>query len=194
MKSPTAHRARSVCTILVLLVLAACTHSEWQELTINEGGFSVLMRGQAHYAQQPIDTPAGRMVGHLYSSDRPDGYFAVGYSDYPIAHVIGSPAQDVLTGVRDTWVKRVDGKLTMTGAIEIAGKYPGIEFAADGTVKGADTFLHGRLYLVDQRLYQVIALARKGEMPQGVVNRFLNSFKLIPGGAGMIHLTPAPGK
>ena len=82
----------------------------------------------------------------------------------------------------------------MTSPIEIAGKYPGVEFVAEGTVKGADTLLHGRLYLVDQRLYQVIALAPKGEMPQGVVNRFLSSFKLIPGGAGMIHLTPAPVK
>lgn len=194
MKSSSVRSSRAAFTVLILLALASCAQSEWQELTINEGGFSVLMRGQANYARQPMDTPAGRMVGHLYSSDRPDGYFAVGYSDYPIAHVIGSPPQEVLTGVRDTWVKRVDGKLTMTGSIEIGGKYPGVEFVAEGKVKGADTFLHGRLYLVDQRLYQVIALARKGEMPQGVVNRFLRSFKLIPGGAGMIHLAPAPRK
>jgi hypothetical protein len=194
MRNQFVHRWRSVFIALLALGVAACTQSEWQELSINEGGFRILMRGQAHYARQPIETPAGRMVGHLYSSDRPDGYFAVGYSDYPIAHVIGSPAKDVLTGVRDTWVKRVDGKLTMSGAIEIDGKHPGVEFAAEGRVKGADTFLHGRLYLVDQRLYQVIALARKGEMPQGVVNRFLNSFKLTPGGAGMIQLTPDPGK
>lgn len=194
MKLQIIHRWCSVFIAFIVLAVTACTQSEWRELAINEGGFSILMRGQANYARQPIDTPAGRMVGHLYSSDRPDGYFAVGYSDYPIAHVIGSSENDVLTGVRDTWVRRVDGKLTMSGAIEIGGKYPGLEFAAEGKVKGADTFLHGRLYLVDQRLYQVIALARKGEMPQGVVNRFLNSFKLIPSGAGMIHLTPAPGK
>ena len=46
-------------------------------------------------------------------------------------------------------------------------------------MKEADAFVHGRLYLVDQRLYQVIAMGRKHEIPQGVVNRFLNSFRLI---------------
>jgi hypothetical protein len=29
------------------------------------------------------------MFAHLYSSDRPDSYFAVGYANYPLALVVG---------------------------------------------------------------------------------------------------------
>ena len=190
MPLPVPQSLRFAFVSLVLLVLAACTQSEWQELAVNEGGFRVLMRGQAHYARQPIETPAGRMVGHLYSSDRPDAYFAVGYSDYPLAYVLGTAPGTVLAGVRDTWVQRIKGRLTLSSPITIDGKYPGLEFSAEGRVKDADTWIQARVYLVDQRLYQVIAMGRKGQIAQGVLNRYLNSFKLIPAGDAIIEVTP----
>ena len=185
---------RAALALLTLcLALSACSDApegDWHELAVNEGGFSVLMRGQAHYARQPVDTPAGRMVGHLYSSDRPDAYYAVGYSDFPLTHVLGRPAEEVLSGVRETWVKRIDGRIVESKAIEIDGKHPGTAFVAEGKVKGADTRLEARLYLVDQRLYQLVALTRKGEVPQRTVKRYLDSFKLIPGSPETIYLAP----
>jgi hypothetical protein len=120
------------------------------------------------------------MVAHLYSSDRPDSYFAVGYADYPLALVVGTAPEQLFSGVRQTWVQRIDGKLTASdGTLKLAGKYPGTEFQAAGKINGVDAFVHARLYLVDQRLYQVISMGRKDEVSQGLVNRFLNSFRLI---------------
>lgn len=177
---------------LCLATLAACgPRSEWRNLAVSDGGFAVLMRGQPEYARQQLDTPAGKMSAHLYSSDRPDAYYAVGYSDYPLALVLaGSPGQ-IFAGVRDTWVKRVQGKLSGNSPLKLAGKYPGLRFTAVGTFKDAETFVEGRLYLVDQRLYQVIAMGRKSELSQGVVNRFLDSFKLIPASdTGTLQITP----
>ena len=176
--------------ILSLAALTACTRSEWQELAISEGGFSVLMRGQPQYVRQQVDTPGGKTYAHLYSSDRPDAFYAVGYSDYPLAFVLSSKPEELLGGVRDTWVRRVKGTLVMSSPTRIDGKYPGIEFSAEGRVKDADTYLQARLYLVDQRLYQVIAMGKKGEVAQGTLNRFLNSFRLIPAGEAMINITP----
>lgn len=178
-----------VCAVLALL--ASCQRtSEWQELAVSEGGFSVLMRGQPHYARQQVETPGGKTYAHLYSSDRPDAYFAVGYSDYPLAYVLSGTADELLVSIRDTWVRRVNGRLTLSSPTKIAGKYPGLEFTAEGRVKDADTWVQARLYLVDQRLYQVIAMGRKGEVSQGVLNRFLDSFKLIPATPAMIEVTP----
>lgn len=175
-----------------VMALAGCGgRTEWQELPIREGGFSVLMRTQPHYARQQLDTPAGKVPAHLYSSPRGESYFAVGYSDYPLSQVVGSSADALFAQVRDTWVKRIDGKLVLSSPLKLDGKHPGIEFSAEGKVKGADAFLDARLYLVGQRLYQVIAMGRKSEVPQGVVNRFLKSFKLIEGTDGsMIMLKP----
>lgn len=177
-----------------LATLAACTSSEWRELAVSEAGFRVLMRGEAHYVRQDLDTPAGKMSAHLYSSDRPDSYFAVGYSDYPLALVVGATPEQVFAGVRDTWVRRIDGRrVAPDRELTLAGKYPGMEFTAEGKTKGADTFVQARLYLVEQRLFQVIAMGRKNEVPQGTVNRYLNSFALIPTQeVGTIRLEPAP--
>ena len=181
--------------LIGLALLSACGRSEWQEMTISEGGFSVLMRGQARYVRQPVDTPGGKTSAHLYSSDRPDAFFAVGYSDYPLAYVLASNPAELLTGVRDTWIRRIDGKLLVSSPVKLQGKYPGLEFTGEGSVKGEPAFLQARLFLVDQRLYQVIAMARKGQIAQGVLNRYLNSFRLVPASeGGMIQLGPQPGE
>lgn len=164
---------------LCALVMASCSRSEWQTLEVSEGGFSVLMRPQPNFMKMPVDTPAGRAMAHLYSSDRPDAYFAVGYTDYPLAAMVGTPPDELFAGIRDTWVRRIDGKLGISSPVRLNRQYPGLEFTAVGRVKDADTFLHARVYLVDQRLYQVVAMGRKGEISQGVVNRFLDSFKKI---------------
>jgi hypothetical protein len=59
-------------------------------------------------------------------------------------------------------------------------------------MNGVDAFVHARLYLVDQRLYQVIAMGRKDEVSQGIVNRFLNSFRLIQqSDVGILTLEPS---
>jgi hypothetical protein len=176
--------------IVAVTILAACGRTEWQELPIREGGFSVLMRPQPQYARQQIDTPAGKVPAHLYSSARGESFFAVGYSDYPLAQVVGGSPDSLFNQVRDTWVKRIDGTLVRSSPIKLAGQHPGIEFSAEGKLKGADTVLDARLYLVDQRLYQVISMGRKAEVPQGTVNRFLASFKLIEGSEQTIILKP----
>src|SRR6476660_6614126 len=74
----SAHRAFTLfCVLAVLSALGACVQSEWRELPVSDGAFSVLMRGEPTYARQQLKTPAGTMVAHLYSSDRPDSFFAV---------------------------------------------------------------------------------------------------------------------
>jgi hypothetical protein len=179
--TPSTSRRLLIAALLALAAfVGSCTKSEWRELEVSEGGFSVLMRGQPHYARHDIDTPAGKMIAHLYSSERPQSYYAVGYSDYPLGLILGANPEQVFAGVRNTWVRRIGGKLTgPVSPLTLAGRYPGVEFNAQGKLKGADALLQARLFLVDQRLYQVIAMVRKNEVPQGEINRFLNSFRLV---------------
>jgi hypothetical protein len=173
--------------ILLLLLAcalpAACGKSDWSELTIPEGGFRVLMRSEPHYVKQELDTPAGKMTAFLYSSDRVSSYYAVGYSDYPLALVVGTDPAQIFSGVRDTWVRRIGGRLVRSDSkLKLGGSYPGLEFEAEGRANGADAFVQARIYMVEQRLYQVIAMGRKNEVPQGEINRFLDSFRLVPVG------------
>ncbi len=189
-------RIAAVLRLAVILMagvsVASCGgQSEWRELDSGEGGFAVLMRGAPRYVKQDLNTPAGPMSAYLYSSDRPDAYYAVGYSDYPLSLVLGADPQGLFSGVRDTWVRRINGRLVASDdTLKLDGRYPGIEFTAFGTEptrggksedsksKPADTFVQARLFLVDQRLYQIVALGHRNEVPQGEVNRFLQSFRL----------------
>jgi hypothetical protein len=166
---------------MCLAALVGCgSRSEWRELAVSDGGFAILMRGPPLHTPQQFDTPAGKMSAHLYSSDRPDAYYAVGYADYPLALTVGAAPDKIFAGARDTWVKRIDGRLNSRSPLKLAGKYPGVQFMAEGKYKDRETVVEGRLYLVDQRLYQVVAITQKGEVPQGVVNRYFESFRLIP--------------
>jgi hypothetical protein len=195
--APALERAARLVAFLLVAALAACGgDSEWRTLTASGAGFSVLMRGEPHYTKQAIDTPAGRMIAHLYSSDRPESYYAVGYADYPLALVVGSPPEQVFGGVRDTWVKRVGGRLVASdNTLKLDGKYPGVGFTAEGRMQDAETFVQARLFLVDQRLYQLVAMGRKAEVPQGTVNRFLNSFRLVPiEGVDSVKIDAGKGK
>jgi hypothetical protein len=195
----TMRNMRITARLLVALACAvalvgACSRAEteWQPLVVHEGGFSILMRGQAQYQRQVLDTPAGRMDAHLYSSDRPDAFFAVGYSDYPLALVHGGSPEALFTGVRDTWVRRLEGRLTSADNRITAGPYAGYAFSARGKAQGADALLDARLYLVDQRLYQIVAISRGQAIAQGTVNRYLDSFKLIEAAQiGSIRIEPA---
>ena len=88
----------------------------------------------SRYCAQPLDTPAGKMDAHLYSSDRPDAFFAVGYADYPLALVVGGPPEQLFAGMRDTWTRahRRPARHLTTAPLKLAGHYPGIEFWAKG--------------------------------------------------------------
>lgn len=174
-------------SIRVLLVVAlsllslSCGQSEWRPMEVSEGGFRVLMRGQPNVTKQALDSPAGKMTAYLYSSDRPASYYAVGYTDYPLALVVGKDPDKVFEGVRDTWVRRIGGRrVGADSKLMLAGGYPGLEFTAEGDSKGTEAFMQARIFLVDQRLYQVIAMGRKNAVPQGEINRYLNSFTLVP--------------
>ena len=180
--------------LLLACALGGCGRSEWQELPVSDGGFSVLMRSEPRYARQQVDTPAGKMYAHLYSSDRRDSYFAIGYSDYPLALVAGTAPEQLFAGVRDTWLKRIEGKrIARDTPLVLDGRYPGVEFAAEGVVKGVPAFVQARLYLVDQRLYQLIAMGPKEGVSQGTINRFMKSFHLIQQSeVGTLSVEPTP--
>lgn len=172
---------KKLAAFALCLALAGCGPSaEWRELAVSDGGFSILMRGAPVYTPQQFDTPAGRISAHMYHSDRPDAYFAIGYVDYPLALVVSSGPETILAGPQQAWMKRIEGKVTSTQPLKLAGKHPGVQFTVEGRYKDRDALLEGRLYLVDQRLYQLIAISHKGELSQGVVNRYFDSFKLIP--------------
>lgn len=176
------------------LLVAGCGGPSWQEQNIQAGGFRIMMRGDVHYDKNVLDTPVGKIEAHMYSMELKDSVFGVGYSDYPEQMVQSMAPRRLFMAVRDTWVRRINGRLQGDGAdIRLEGKHPGMEIVAWGKVKDRDAYLKGRFYLVGNRLYQVVVFGNQDSMPLADINRFMESFKLIPQReVGRIDIAPTP--
>lgn len=187
---------RSALLLFIMVLAAGCGRPSWQELAIRDGGFSILMRPNPHYEKRALETAAGRIVAQMYSTETQDSVFGVGFSDYPEEMVRTMAPRRLFMAVRDTWVRRIDGKLQGDGIdIRLDGKHPGMEVVAWGTVSGREAYLKARFYLVGNRLFQVVVFGRRDSMPLAEVNRFLASFKLIPQReVGSLAIEPPPDK
>jgi hypothetical protein len=101
----------------------------------------------------------------------------VGYSDYPEATVKASDPATMLAGARDGAVANANGQLVSDVEVTLNG-YPGREFSAAVTQNGQEFVLRQRVYMVGNRLYQVLVLVPKGEEDSPEVEAFFQSFQL----------------
>lgn len=183
-------------SLALLLLAAACGDSSWREVASPDGGFRVRMHGDPRVEQRNVETPVGRITGHLYTLEEKDSVFGVGFADYPLPILQASPPERMFAGVRDSWVKRIDGRLDGNATdIRLDGKWMGMEFAARGTLEGRNAWMRGRLYLVDNRLYQLIVFGNKETIPVSDINRFMGSFKVAkPRDSTTLTIEAAPEK
>jgi hypothetical protein len=80
---------------------------------------------------------------------------------------------------RDGAARSVNGEIVDDRAI-VLGDQPGRAFTIDGADKDGQRFtLWVRHYLVENRLYQVMAMTARDADQQGSVEQFLDSFTLL---------------
>jgi hypothetical protein len=164
---------------VVLLLAAGCSDPSWREVASPDGGFRIRMRGDPHVEQRKVETPAGTITGHWYSLDEKDSVFGVGFADYPRQVLQRTPPRKMFAGVRESWLKRIEGQLEGNATdIKLDGKWIGVEFSARGKLEGRDAWMRGRFYLVDNRLYQLIVFGNKETIPVSDINQFMASFKV----------------
>ena len=175
----TCARSMRAAIVLVLLVAAGCGDPSMREVASPDGGFRIRMSGDPRVEQRNVDTPAGTITGYWYSLEGKDSVFGVGFADYPRQILQRSPPQGMFSGIRDSWVRRIEGKLDGNATdIQLDGKWVGMEFNARGKLDGRDAWMRGRLYLVDNRLYQLIVFGNKATIPASEINQFMSSFKV----------------
>ena len=124
-----------------------------------------------------MDTDAGPIEVHMFVAEQGQKAWLVGYSDYPEALVEASDPATMLAGARDGAVSNVNGQLVSDAEITLNG-YPGREFSASVTQNGQEIVLRQRVYMVGNRLYQVVVIAPKGEENSTEVEDFFQSFRL----------------
>jgi hypothetical protein len=149
----------------------------WKVFAPNDGRFSVLMPGLPVSEQQTFTTKGGNMVLYLFNLDRGrmNERFSVQYTDYPEQFLKEArSANTVLKKASTVDAFNIGGKVVSEKSFPL-GSHPGRELR----VENAELAMRIRLYLVDQRLYKVVATWPKSRTFSADDERFLASFRLM---------------
>lgn len=171
---------RLALVALVALSLAACTGANRpaREFTSAGGGFSIRAPMALEETVQLIETEAGPIELHMYLAESGPEAWVVGYSDYPQEIVAATDPATMLDGAVEGAAANVQGELVSVAPLSYA-EHPGRDLtirapAANGQV----SIIRGHMFLVGNRLYQVMAVVPPGQENSRKVTDFLQSFQL----------------
>jgi len=160
--------------------LAACSPSPApKEFKSEAGRFAVLTSAPLREESKTLETEAGKTELHLFTGQLNDLALVIGYSDYPPEAAPPGYAEKMLDGARKGLVGNTKGRLVSETNISLSG-YPGRELVIEvwNEDRPPATF-KGRLFMVKNRLYQVMVVAPRGKAGDQVIDDFLQSFKLL---------------
>lgn len=164
--------------VLFLVLLPGCQKFSWREFTSAEGGFSVLMPGEAQAKTRTADTQAGPITTHLFLYAGDQAAYMVGYTDYPEAVKQKLEIQKAYDDARDADLASSGSTLISETPIMLMNTYPGREeqtLLKQGDGKHA---IRSRMFLVNGRLYQTLVVAPRDELFSPDAVKFMDSFKL----------------
>jgi len=164
--------------LTVGILLAGCGGTTWSEFSSADGAFSVLMPGTPTEQTQTQDTDLGPIDVHMFTIEQGEVAYLVGYNVFPAAVIEAATPAAILDGARDGQVETVKGTLLSEKEITL-GAYPGrdLEIQVEGS-DGASS-LRSRLFMVGDRLYQLVVAGPKGQSTSPNTIKFLDSFKLV---------------
>ena len=161
-----------------MLAVSAATASAadgWQEL--KGAGFKVALPGNAQHSSKEFKTAVGTLKLHMYQVASQGQFFGVMHNVYPQRAVNAQGANKVLNGARDGAVRKVGGTLLSDTQIKL-GQYPGRSFRVVATKNGVKMYMSWRVYLVNNRLYQLGVVSPYRPANAKDVKRFFDSFEL----------------
>jgi hypothetical protein len=175
------------------LLLAACSpRFDWRDVRQPEAGYSVALpdKPQTVVRELAFEHPAGpvRAEMTMVSTGVGASLFAVGTARLP-ALAVDSP--QALSATLDWFRDGLLRNVRASTAAPVAAPPPaGLGarhllaaqgFTASGVAgSGRPAQLAVRLYVVDDRLLQLVALGAEGEIPPQALETFFDSFRLTP--------------
>ncbi len=169
-------QALSVAGVIFALVLMASVVTA-ETLSSKKWGFSTTFPSQSKMSASPIQTKVGTvtLVTYFSANDNDTQAFLIGLTDYPKGSTVSydGAIEGVVNGVNGTLRSRVPYKL---------GNINGFDFLVDGpsAPNTQNTLVfHERIFIVGNRLYQVLYDGPMGTEQSTEALSFLNSFKLL---------------
>jgi len=167
---------------LILPVLAVGVRAGGEKpknivFTSKEGKFSVSLPTKPVKQTQKARSDIGELQVHLFIVDQKERGFIASYTDYPNGSVTDQTRQKVLDACRDGNVKGVKGKLASEKKITLGEKkHEGRELLIE--LPGGKATYRARIFLVGDRLYQVIAIGPDDFARSQAVTDYLDSFQV----------------
>jgi hypothetical protein len=187
-------RQRVIILISLLLAfnLSACNRApQPREFKSEAGRFSVMTPAPLEEMVLPLETQGDKIDLHIFSGQLGDTGYFVSYWDYPPGLVHPDRLEEMLDASRDGSVAKVSGKLIREGKLTLMGN-PGRELVIEtGSQTGPEIRrLQGRLFIVGNRMYQIMVVAPKDQKSRPEPGAFLQSLKLLGGQAPVGRASP----
>ncbi len=152
----------------------------WSTHTAKQGKFSVLMPGETQIGSQPMTLPTGDrstvwvVIGMDQNSPK-TGYVS-GYADLPISFDPKSKAaKEGVNAEMASFVKARNLQVLSQTRFALKG-FPGQEIRYRTPQGGTGQY---RVFLVNRRVYILMAESAQNSVSQPKVDRFMQSFKLL---------------
>jgi hypothetical protein len=163
--------------VILLSPLALCAEDKKPvSFTSKEGKFTVAVPEKPSSKTSKVPSDAGPIEVHMFVVDQKDRAYIMSYNDYPPASV--GNAEKMMNTVIEGNAKSLKGKVVADEKITIGKKnHPGraitIEIGGD-----KKQIYKARVYLVGNRLYQVVALGPDDFAESKIVEDYLKSFTI----------------
>lgn len=184
------HRWRRAAWLVAILLVAACAPKfDFREIRSADGEFVVMLPDRPQTVSRELDIEGHKVTMTMVSTGVGPSLFAVGVARLPAEALATDQSDATLAWFRDGLVRNIGGQITaqepaMLSATAAAGRSvrAGQSVQARGRI-GADgkaAQLAARLYLVDDRFYQVVAMGAGDELTPETLETFFSSFRLTP--------------
>jgi hypothetical protein len=152
-------------------------NAQSKEFTSQAGSFSVMAPAPLTEEVRSSDLPqVGKISIHIFTATKGNKAYVVSYVDFP--EQLQVDPEQRLDASSQGAAANLNGKLVVQSKISLGGN-PGREIVVDANRNGRDATLKARIYVVHNRLYQVMVVAPKGEVSNDEIMKYLESFKLI---------------
>jgi hypothetical protein len=184
-----------VAGVLAVVALFGCSPKlDWREVRSAADAYAVSLPGKPQVVTRDLDLPlaagAQKVSMTMTSAGVGPTMFAVG-----VAHLPAGAAQDTaavqasMAFIRDGLLRNIGVRSAekettpAPGRIAAAALRGSTAFEARGQLarpgeKPEPARLAARIYVVDDRLYQIVAMGRAADLPDHEIETFFTSFKL----------------
>lgn len=176
----------AILAFLLAVSLSAHSQEGWKQYASPRGGFTVLFPGTPKEEKNVVKTDLGKVDMYQYSVSGGANFYMTAFNDFPAGLKTDvDPLDATVVGV----LRKLGGSPSDVRSISLGG-YSGRAARADGS----QFSVAARFFWVQQRLYQLLVVAPRGQLDEGGANQFLESFRLLslPGVAAAPMAAPVP--